>query len=123
MKAPVLSAFAAVILLANCQSPKSSIQPFQTWRIEPPAGERYCQINPGAETIIPNGRVVKPMGSTVRIAPHPYGLALSPDGSVAVTANSGNRPFSITILENPTSGHPKVRQVPEGAMNDPNLLE
>lgn len=63
------------------------------------------------------------MGNTVRIAPHPYGLALSPDGSVAVTANSGNRPFSITILENPASGNPKVRQVPEGPMNDPNLLE
>lgn len=63
------------------------------------------------------------MGNTVRIAPHPYGLALSPDGSVAVTANSGNRPFSITILENPASGNPIVRQVPEGPMNDPNLLE
>ncbi len=63
------------------------------------------------------------MGNTVRIAPHPYGLALSPDGSVAVTANSGNRPFSITILQNPSSGLPVVRQVPEGPMNDPNLLE
>jgi YVTN family beta-propeller protein len=123
MKATVLLAFAAAILCADCQSPKSSLQPFQTWRIEPPAGDRYCQINLDGETIIPNGRVVKPMGSTVRIAPHPYGLALSPDGSVAVTANSGNRPFSITILENPASGQPKVRQIPEGAMNDPNLLE
>jgi len=63
------------------------------------------------------------MGNTVRIAPHPYGLALSPDGSVAVTANSGNRPFSITILDDPNSGQPRVRQVPEGAQNDPNLLE
>ncbi|MBP6827294.1 MAG: hypothetical protein KA165_12100 [Saprospiraceae bacterium] len=108
-----------VLLFFACQSPK----PAGNRLIQSPAGERYCQINPDGETIIPNGRVVKPMGRTVRIAPHPYGLALSPDGSVAVTANSGNRPFSITILENPASGQPTLRQVPEGPMNDPNLLE
>jgi YVTN family beta-propeller protein len=113
----------AAALLAACQSTQSAFKARNTWNVEPPAGERYCQINPSGETILPNGRVVRPMGSTVRIAPHPYGLALSPDGAVAVTANSGNRPFSITILEQPSSGQPSIRQVPEGAMNDPNLLE
>ena len=122
MKIPAFFAL-STLLFAACQSSKSSLQPFHKWRIEPPAGDRYCQINPAGETIIPNGRVIKPMGNTVRIAPHPYGLALSPDGSVAVTANSGNRPFSITMLQNPASGNPIVRQVPEGALNDPNLLE
>ncbi|HRI62356.1 MAG TPA: hypothetical protein PK228_21595, partial [Saprospiraceae bacterium] len=123
MKAPLLISLAVTILWAACQSPKSTRQSTRAWLIEPPAADRYCQINTTGETIIPNGRVIKPMGNTVRIAPHPYGLALSPDGTVAVTANSGNRPFSITILENPASGNPKVRQVPEGAINDPNLLE
>ena len=65
------------------------------WVVQAPAGERYCQIDTAGETIIPNGRIVKPMGKTFRIAPHPFGLALSNDGRTAVTANSGNRPFSI----------------------------
>ena len=129
MKSPLLFAFTALLFVA-CQSARSTRQSAHNWIITSPAGERYCQIKAAGApmtndepTILPNGRLVKPMGSTVRIAPHPYGLALSPDGSVAVTANSGNRPFSITILENPVSGQPKVRQVPEGALNDPNLLE
>ncbi|HOY05743.1 MAG TPA: hypothetical protein PLO67_10105 [Saprospiraceae bacterium] len=91
--------------------------------IEAPAGDAYCRIQPAGKSILPNGRFVEPMGQTIRIAPHPYGLALSPDGSIAVTANSGNRPFSITILENPASGNLKARQVPEGPVNDPKLLE
>ena len=108
-----------LLIIQACSIPKTT----GNWLVEPPAGDRYCQINVDGATIIPNGRVVAPMGKTVRIAPHPFGLALSPDGSVAVTANSGNRPFSVTILENPASGRPNVRQVPEGAMNDKNLLE
>lgn len=123
MRAPILFVFAAAQFLNACQGSKPAQQPDSNWIVQSPAGDRYCQINPAGETIIPNGRVVKPMGNTVRIAPHPYGLALSPDGSVAVTANSGNRPFSITVLENPTSSQPKVRQIPDGVMNDPNLLE
>jgi YVTN family beta-propeller protein len=122
MKIPALLLLAAA-LAAACHSTQSASKAASAWDVQPPAGERYCQINPSGETILPNGRVLRPMGNTVRIAPHPYGLALSPDGSVAVTANSGNRPFSITILEQPGSGRPSIRQVPEGAMNDPNLLE
>lgn len=38
-----------------------------------PAGDQYCYLN-DREAIIPNGRLVKPMGKTTRIAPHPYGL-------------------------------------------------
>ncbi len=120
MKIPVLAALGAALFVAACQSPRPA---HPTVLVQAPAADRYCQVDPAGATIIPNGRVITPMGTTVRIAPHPYGLALSPDGSVAVTANSGNRPFSITLLENPTSGQPNVRQVPEGPMNDPNLLE
>ena len=123
MKAPIYFFLTATLLWAACQTPKNTQNTTGKWVVASPAGDRYCQINTAGESIIPNGRIVKPMGNTVRIAPHPYGLVLSPDGSVAVTANSGNRPFSITILENPNSGQPKIRQVPEGAMNDPNLLE
>ena len=123
MKVPISLALTAALLLAACQAPKNTQINRSNLIIASPAGDRYCQINTTGETIIPNGRIIKPMGNTVRIAPHPFGLTLSPDGSVAVTANSGNRPFSITILENPSSGQPKVRQVPEGALNNPDLLE
>ncbi len=91
--------------------------------VEPPAGDAYCAIEPNGTTIIPNGRFIRPVGQTLRIAPHPFGLALSPDGSTAVTANSGNRPFSITIVSGIASGNLAARQVPEGPVNDKNLLE
>jgi YVTN family beta-propeller protein len=123
MKASTFLLLVAPLLWAACQSTQNTQKTSSKRTISAPAGDRYCQINPEGESIIPNGRIIRPMGNTIRIAPHPYGLALSPDGSVAVTANSGNRPFSITILEDPNSGKPRVRQVPEGAQNDPNLLE
>ncbi|MEN9415976.1 MAG: hypothetical protein RLZ62_2280, partial [Bacteroidota bacterium] len=80
-------------LLAACSTTKNRDAWSHYWKISAPADTRYCSIDSAGESIIPNGRVVKPMGKTIRIAPHPYGLALSADGSVAVTANSGNRPF------------------------------
>ncbi len=94
----------------------------QQWQISAPAGNRFCTVNPSGETIIPNGRIIRPAGKTVRIAPHPYGLTLSPDGSTAITANSGTNPFSISILENVFSGNPTIRQIPEGVKTDDDLL-
>ena len=91
--------------------------------IEPPAGDAYCKVDPEGVTVIPNGRFIRPYGQTLRIAPHPFGLTLSPDGKTTVTANSGNRPFSITIVNGIGSDRPSVRQVPEGPFNDANLLE
>ncbi|HLP94357.1 MAG TPA: hypothetical protein VK168_09995 [Saprospiraceae bacterium] len=119
MKAILLVLSTAFVLLYGCKSGLLN----NTTLISAPAGEQYCNISINGITIIPNGRLLEPMGQTVRIAPHPYGLTLSRDGSLAVTANSGNRPFSITILENPLSGSPVVRQIPKGVQNDPNLLE
>ncbi|MCJ7581110.1 MAG: hypothetical protein MUP98_11320, partial [Candidatus Aminicenantes bacterium] len=52
----------------------------------------------------------------------PYGLTLSPDGTVAVTANSGVRPFSISIIRDVTSENPSVQQVPPGANTDRGIL-
>ncbi|PYV23859.1 MAG: hypothetical protein DMG27_14485, partial [Acidobacteria bacterium] len=50
----------------------------------------------------------------VKVAPHPYGLALSPDGKTLVTANSGTAPFSFSIITDVGSRDPKVAQVPPG---------
>ncbi|MFN8207525.1 MAG: bifunctional YncE family protein/alkaline phosphatase family protein [Bacteroidales bacterium] len=90
--------------------------------ISAPAGERYTSINREGETVIPNGRLISPSGRCYTVAPHPYGLALSHDGSIAITANSGTSPLAITIIENLTSQNPLIRQVPPGASTDKGVL-
>lgn len=87
-----------------------------------PAGSALTHINRGGATVIPNGRFVTPMGHSVSVAPHPFGLALALDGSIAVTANSGISPLSISIIQNPAAAEPKVVQVPPGAKTDDEVL-
>src|SRR5438876_7873858 len=89
-----------------------------------PAGGRPTQINAGGETVLPNGRLITPRGIQVTVAPHPYGLALSPDGETLVTVNSGTAPFSVSIITGLgsrlrvtgsgriASDEPKVEQIP-----------
>ena len=79
-----------------------------------PAGDRPTHIDPEGETVLPNGRLITPRGVQVKVAPHPYGLALSPDGQTLVTSNSGTAPFSVSIVTDLASPHPKVAQIPEG---------
>ena len=109
------------LLLAACSTPSSPEE--GKWIVQPPAGVKPVRIDKAGETVLPNGRLITPYGQTIPVAPHPFGLALSPDGKVAVTANSGIRPFSISILDGVDSGLPTVRQIPEGAQNDEGLLE
>ena len=68
------------------------------WVIQAPADTAYTRVRPQGVSVLPNGRLLRPRGKTLRIAPHPYGLVLSPDGSLAITANSGTRPFSISLI-------------------------
>lgn len=117
-----LSLIACSILLFLWACSPSGATP-EVWIAEAPAGGRYTQINEGGETILPNGRIVRPMGRTFRIAPHPFGLALNPDGRTAVTANSGINPVSISILEEVRSESPRIRQIPEGARTDKGILQ
>jgi len=70
------------------------------------------EIRPDGETVLPNGRLITPLGKHVLVAPHPYGLALSPDGKTLVTVNSGTSPFSFSIITDLASDQPKVAQVP-----------
>ena len=46
------------------------------------------------------------------VDPHPYGLALSPDGRTLVTANIGTWPFSLSVIRNLDSKHPDVQDIP-----------
>ena len=55
--------------------------------LQPPAFNKYCQINPNGESVLPSGRVVTPVGQVTRITNDPFGLALSPDGSLALTVH------------------------------------
>jgi len=87
-----------------------------------PAATRYCEINPEGATVIPNGRVLTPRGRQFLLEPHPYGLALSPDGRVLITANSGTEPFSFSIVRDPFSVRPSLSAIPEGVKTDEGVL-
>ncbi|HEV7347065.1 bifunctional YncE family protein/alkaline phosphatase family protein [Telluribacter sp.] len=95
----------------------------QTWVANTPAGTSYLKIDREGTTTLPNGRYITPTGRQLTVAPHPYGLALSADGSVAVTANSGINPFSISIIRDVLGANPAIQQVPEGAKTDNGILE
>ena len=79
-----------------------------------PAGDQPTYINPSGETVLPNGRLITPEGVQVTVAPHPYGMALSPDGKLLVTANTGTWPFSLSIISALASNAPVVQQIPPG---------
>ena len=70
----------------------------------PPAGTRTAARRPGAETILPGGRILTPLGRQFNTGPGAFGLAVSPNGKLAVTANGGPGRFSLTILD--MSGEP-----------------
>lgn len=90
--------------------------------VSSPSGSLYTQIDRAGETILPNGRIIKSYGKSIEVAPHPYGLTLSPDGTMAVTANSGISPISISIIRNLQSENPTVLQVPPGPSTDKGIL-
>ena len=100
----------------------SCIAQKQEYVISPPAGKMFTHINKNGETVIPNGRILTPSGRSFTVAPHPYGLVVSKDGHIAVTANSGTDPLSITIIRNLNSSTPDIQQVPPGASTDKGVL-
>jgi len=110
--------FLLILLLYSC-SPENKIDP---WIASAPAGSRYVSIDHSGETVIPNGRILTPVGKSIVVAPHPFGLTLSPDGNTAITANSGINPLSITIIRNILSDNPEVQQIPPGPSTDKGVL-
>jgi len=105
------------LILWSCQPQKK-----EAAVLTAPAGDRPTKIVKGGETVLPNGRLITPFGNTFTVAPHPFGLTLSHDGKVAVTANSGTSPLSISILKKITSKKPDIRQVPPGPSTDHGVL-
>jgi len=119
MRIRILLFFAIISILLTMSCGK---QDKDIWIISAPAASLYTSIDRSGTTIIPNGRLVTPQGKQIEVAPHPYGLTLSPDGTVAVTANSGVRPFSISIIRDVFSENPSVQQVPPGVNTDRGIL-
>ena len=106
MKRKILIQLVVIFTLFSCADSQKS----DPWIVTAPAGDRFVSINKSGETVIPNGRIVAPVGKSIVVAPHPYGLTLSPDGNTAVTANSGTNPLSITIIRNILSEEPESTQ-------------
>jgi YVTN family beta-propeller protein len=106
---PTLFSVLLVSWLLAGQSPRQGSQ-----ELEAPAGDRPVKIDLSGETVLPNGRLITPLGRQVKVAPHPYGLALVPDGKTLVTANSGTHPFSVSIITQLDSVEPQVAQIPPG---------
>ncbi len=90
--------------------------------VSSPSGSLYTRIDKPGTTVIPNGRLLTPFGKSIEVAPHPYGLTLNQDGTIAVSANSGTSPLSITIIKNLYSEHPSVLQVPPGPSTNQGIL-
>jgi len=105
------------LIIPGCKSGKNELMVLSA-----PAGSLYTSIDKEGTTVIPNGRFLTPAGKSIEVAPHPFGLALSGDGEIAVTANSGIKPLSISIIHNLTTS-PDIRQVPPGFSNDAGVLE
>ena len=108
----LIAGFLGATAPARAQTERSDVVEYETYELAAPAGVLPTSIVPGGATILPNGRRITPRGVHVRVAPHPYGMALSPDGSTLVTVNSGTSPFSISIITHLDSDHPSVVQIP-----------
>jgi YVTN family beta-propeller protein len=105
------------IVLYGCGNAKNDLLVLSA-----PAASLYTSINKDGVTVIPNGRFLTPSGKSLMVAPHPFGLALSNNGEIAVTANSGVKPLSISIIRSLTSD-PDIIQIPPGYSNDAGVLE
>ena len=111
-----------IFFAASC-STKEKGSPEKVWIASAPAGDRYTNIDRSGETILPNGRIITQTGKQITVAPHPFGLTLSPDGKTIITANSGVGPFSISIITDYNSATPQVKQIPETLNPEKGLLE
>jgi YVTN family beta-propeller protein len=90
----------------------------------PPAGERPAIKRLGAESILPGGRIITPLGRQYSTGAGPFGVAVSPNGKRVATADGGKDRYSITVL---AAAGPSMRRrqfeaprnnTPEGQKND-----
>ncbi|MBX7126454.1 MAG: bifunctional YncE family protein/alkaline phosphatase family protein, partial [Cyclobacteriaceae bacterium] len=102
-----LALIALFVVLGSCKNQ------IKDWHATAPAGDAYTVVRHDSTTVLPNGRLLTPQGRVYMTAPHPFGLALSPDGKTWITSNSGVGPFSISIGENFNAPAMSVVQIPD----------
>jgi YVTN family beta-propeller protein len=112
----LISLFLASIVFAPVRwsLPAEDAQTVKSKLLQAPAGRLPAKIDPRGMTVLPNGRLITPFGKQVKVAPHPYGLGLSPDGKTLVTVNSGTHPLSASIVTDIFGLAPQVAQIPPG---------
>src|SRR5215510_2395892 len=81
-----------------------------------PAGNRPATtstiIDGVKVAILPNGRLLTPAGVEVNVqAPKPFGMALSRNGQMLATLNSGAGPFSLTLISQLSSASPVAKRI------------
>lgn len=79
-----------------------------------PAGERTAVKRLGAESILPGGRLITPLGRQHVTGARPFGIAVSPNGKRIATADGGIHRSSITVYAR--SGPSLRRQRLEAAL-------
>lgn len=122
MKYSFLLAVSIATIIGGCGG-EERVASNSVWVSTSPAADQYTKIDRQGTTVIPNGRLITPAGKQITVAPHPFGLTLSPDGKTIITSNSGVGPFSISIITDYNSGSPIVKQIPETLNPEKGLLE
>jgi YVTN family beta-propeller protein len=86
MRRPSLRIVLALVALALAPSARA-------------AGRSVPGKLPTGETLLPNGRLLTPTGTQTEVAPYPFALALTPDGTRVVAACTGADDQSLHLLD------------------------
>ncbi len=69
--------------------------------LQPPGRAEYCRADPNGVSVLPNGRYVTPVDTTVRITADPFGLTLSRDGRYALALH--DRVLTLVDTQEPAA--------------------
>lgn len=88
----------ALILLLIIPLPSFAQKSYVTLQV--PGRAQFCQIDTGrggfgGRAVLPSGRYVTPAGHVTRITSDPFGMAISPDGSRAITLHEN----AVTVVD------------------------
>jgi YVTN family beta-propeller protein len=73
--------------------------------------EAYSPAQSGITAVLPNGREIHPAGNWIPLAPYPFALALTADGSKVAIPSIGF-PFALNLIENPGSANSLAVRLP-----------
>jgi DNA-binding beta-propeller fold protein YncE len=88
-----------ILLLFSCENKHI------VYTLQVPGLDRYCEINIDGESVIPSGRIVEPLGEFIRISHDPFGLVISPDGSLALAVHDNKLTLINTADKSSIEAH------------------